>query len=464
MLLLKTGARKKSVLAKSHSVDDNLQINRRLMSNHTTTVKEELMSIDRQTFSLTRTDIAGHSIADLAKEFGTPTYVYDATVIRDRVKQLESFDVIRFAQKANSNIAVLNLIRQAGCFVDAVSSGEVHRAVTAGFQYGGDVPQIVYTADIFDRAALDLVIEKDLHVNVGSPDMIRQLGERAPGRKITIRINPGFGHGHSAKTNTGGESSKHGIWHEQLEECVELANKYDLSVDGLHMHIGSGTDFEHLSQVCEAMKQTALRVGKSIHTISAGGGLPTPYRDSDQGLDVERYFQLWDATRKELEAEFGHAISLEIEPGRFLVAESGFMITEIRAIKKMGSKLFYLVDAGFNNLARPILYGAYHPMSVSFSGAPTLETQSAVVGGPLCESGDIFTQEEGGFVASRELPVANVGDFLVIECAGAYGYVMSSNYNSKPFAAEVLVDGDRVDLIRRRQSNDDLIAGELIPN
>ena len=229
------------------------------------------------------------------------------------------------------------------------------------------------------------------------------------------------------------------------------------------MHIGSGTDFEHLSQVCEAMQKTAMRVGASIKTISAGGGLPTPYRETDVGLDVDRYFQLWDKTRKELEAEFGHPVSLEIEPGRFLVAESGFLVSEIRAIKKMGDNLFYLLDAGFNNLARPILYGAYHPMSVAFSGEATDQTQAVIVGGPLCESGDIFTQEEGGFVCSRELPVASVGDFLVIECAGAYGYVMSSNYNSKPFAAEVLMDGGDIHLIRSRQTPEDLIQGEVIP-
>ncbi len=335
--------------------------------------------------------------------------------------------------------------------------------MAAGFEYHGEPHPIVYTADIFDRAALDLVVEQNIPVNVGSPDMIEQLGRRAPGREITLRINPGFGHGHSAKTNTGGESSKHGIWHDQLEDCLELAAKFDLTVAGLHMHIGSGTDFEHLSQVCEAMKKMALRVGDSIKMVSAGGGLPTPYRDSDVGLDVDRYFHLWDATRKDLESEFGHAVSLEIEPGRFLVAECGYLVTEIRAVKRMGGNLFYLVDAGFNNLARPILYGAYHPMSISFSGESTEQTQAVIVGGPLCESGDIFTQEEGGFVCSRELPVARVGDFLVIERAGAYGYVMSSNYNSKPLAAEVLIDRNKVHLIRQRQSSEDLIAGESIP-
>jgi diaminopimelate decarboxylase len=417
----------------------------------------------QQQFSIVRSEICGHSVSDLAEKFGTPTYLYDAATIRERIQQLKQFDVIRYAQKANSNIAILDLMRKQGVLVDAVSSGEVHRAISAGFTYQGEPDPIVYTADIFDREALDLVIDKNIHVNVGSPDMIQQLGERVSGRGITLRINPGFGHGHSAKTNTGGESSKHGIWFEQVEECVELANKHELSVTGLHMHIGSGTDFEHLSQVCDSMSETAIRVGDSITTISAGGGLPTPYRDTDTGLDVDRYYQLWDQTRKNLESKFGHSISLEIEPGRFLVAESGFLITEIRAIKQMGGNLFYLLDAGFNNLARPILYGAYHPMSVAFAGEVNEQTQNVIVGGPLCESGDIFTQEEGGFVCSRELPVANVGDHLVIECAGAYGYVMSSNYNSKPMAAEVLLDEGNTHLIRKRQTPEDLVAGEVIP-
>jgi len=418
----------------------------------------------KQLFAPTRTEISGIAIADLASEFGTPTYLYDAQTIRDRIAQLQQFDVIRYAQKANSNIAILNLMRLEGVVVDAVSTGEVHRAKVAGYKLTKSHHPVVYTADIFDRTALDLVVEYNIPVNCGSPDMIRQLGAAAPGREITLRINPGFGHGHSAKTNTGGDTSKHGIWHEQLDQCLAIAKEHDLTVAGLHMHIGSGTDFEHLSQVCDAMQQTALKVGTSLKTISAGGGLPTPYKNEDVNIDIDRYFQLWDGVRKKLESEFGHKITLEIEPGRFLVAESGYLLTEIRAIKHMGEKLYYLVDAGFNNLARPILYGAYHPMSIAFTGEPSTEFQDAIVGGPLCESGDIFTQEEGGFVCSRELPVANVGDYLVIECAGAYGFVMGSNYNSKPYAAEVLIDNGEVHLIRRQQSNDDLISGEIIPS
>jgi diaminopimelate decarboxylase len=418
----------------------------------------------KQLFAPTRTEISGIAIADLAAKFGTPAYIYDAQTIRDRIAQLQQFDVIRYAQKANSNIAILNLMRTQGVVVDAVSTGEVHRAKAAGYDVSKSDHQVVYTADIFDRTALDLVVKENIPVNCGSPDMIRQLGVAAPGREITLRINPGFGHGHSAKTNTGGDTSKHGIWHEQLEECVAIAKEHDLTIAGLHMHIGSGTDFEHLSQVCDSMQQTALKVGATVKTISAGGGLPTPYKNEDVNIDVDRYFQLWDGVRKKLESEFGHEVSLEIEPGRFLVAESGYLLTEIRAIKHMGEKLYYLVDAGFNNLARPILYGAYHPMSIAFTGQSTTEVQNAIVGGPLCESGDIFTQEEGGFVCSRELPVASVGDFLVIECAGAYGFVMGSNYNSKPYAAEVLIDNGEVHLIRRQQTNEDLIAGESIPS
>lgn len=416
----------------------------------------------KQQFSTIRDEISGHSIASLVETYGSPTYVYDANLIQSRIEQLRCFDVIRYAQKANSNLAILDFMRRKGVLVDAVSSGEIHRAIAAGFEPVGDPPPIVFTADIFDRETLDLIIDQNIPVNIGSPDMLEQLGRRAPGRSITLRINPGFGHGHSAKTNTGGESSKHGIWHEQLEDCVALASKYDLSVTGLHMHIGSGTDFEHLSQVVDSMQTMVRRVGKTITTVSAGGGLPTPYRDTDIGLDVDRYFALWDKTRKELESELGHSISLEIEPGRFLVAESGYLLTEIRAIKRMGGNLFYLVDAGFNNLARPIIYGAYHPMSIAFSGSPSNETHDVVVGGPLCESGDIFTQQEGGFVCTRELPVASVGDFLVIECAGAYGFVMSSNYNSKTMASELMIIDDQVHEIRKRQTAHELFAGESI--
>ncbi len=339
------------------------------------------------------------------------------------------------------------------------------RAFKAGYTPQGDPPPVVFTADIFDRPSLQLCVEHQLHVNAGSPDMIQQLGQLAPDRDITLRINPGFGHGHSRKTNTGGSQSKHGIWHEQLRDCVTLAGRYGLSITGLHMHIGSGTNLEHLSQICSAMESAVAVVGHSVRMVSAGGGLPIPYRPEDVYVDLGAYFQLWDQTRQRLAQQAEHDVRLEIEPGRYLVAESGCLITEIRAVKRMGDNLFYLVDAGFNNLARPILYGAYHPMCVAAgeSRSEQRDLQPVVVGGPLCESGDIFTQEEGGYVCARAAP-AQVGDYLVIECAGAYGFVMSSNYNSKTLAAEVLIRNQQPHLIRARQSLEELLTGEVIPS
>jgi diaminopimelate decarboxylase len=416
-------------------------------------------------FPLTRIDIAGVPVRQFAEQFGTPTYIYDSARIRERIGDLRQFDVIRYAQKACSNLAILDLVRRAGVLVDTVSSGEIQRALAAGYQTQGEPPPIVYTADIFDRESLELVIEHGIAVNCGSPDMIDQLGERAPGRNITLRINPGFGHGHSQKTNTGGEQSKHGIWHEQLPECLRRADHHGLGITGLHMHIGSGTDLEHLKQVCNAMDRTAREVGRTLTTISCGGGLPVPYRADQAYVDLAAYFQLWDTVRKRLEDSFGHKISLEIEPGRFLVAESGYLLTEIRAVKQMGGNLYYLLDAGFNNLARPILYGAYHPMSIvpATGDGANRPLHDVVVGGPLCESGDIFTQQEGGYVCTRKLPSAQVGEHLVIEVAGAYGFVMSSNYNTKPLAAEVLIENGESYLVRARQTFADIIRGEVIP-
>ena len=416
-------------------------------------------------YSVIRQEIAGVAVRDLAEKYGTPTFVYDAGKIKQRIDDLKPFEVVRYAQKALSNLAVLDLCRRSGVLVDAVSVGEIRRALAAGYAAQGDPPPIVYTADVFDEEALQLVAELGLHVNCGSPDMIDQLGSRIPGRDITLRINPGFGHGHSQKTNTGGEQSKHGIWHEQIDDCLRRADQHGLSVTGLHMHIGSGSDMEHLAQVCGAMEQAAEQVGRTLKVISAGGGLPISYRTvQEKPVDVDGYFRLWNATREKLSQKFGHEVRMELEPGRYLVAESGFLVTQIRAIKRMGNNTFYLLDAGFNNLARPILYGAYHPMSiVPADGATNRPLKPVVVGGPLCESGDIFTQEEGGFVSARELPVAEVGEYLVIECAGAYGFVMGSNYNSKPLAAEVMIDGGKAQLVRARQTFEDLIRGEVIP-
>lgn len=407
--------------------------------------------------------VPDQTLAQLAQEHGTPLWVYDAATIRARIAQLAQFDTVRFAQKANSNIHLLTLMREAGVHVDAVSLGEIERALQAGFtpaQTNG-AAGLVFTCDLFDRATLARVVDAKIEVNCGSVDMLRQLGPVSPGHRVWLRVNPGFGHGHSNKTNTGGENSKHGIWHEELPEALAVIRAHGLHLVGLHMHIGSGVDYSHLETVCGTMVDLVKNMGHDIEAISTGGGLSVPYREAEQPVDTDHYFQLWDAARKQIEAHLGHPVHLEIEPGRFLVADAGLLVAEVRATKQMGGNHFTLLDTGFSELMRPAMYGSYHAMTViAHDGRNFDEQRATVVGGPLCESGDVFTQRDGGVVETRLLPAAQVGDYVVFEGAGAYGASMSSNYNSRPHAAEYLVDAEQSRLIRRRQTVAELIALE----
>lgn len=405
----------------------------------------------------------------LARQHGTPLWVYNAATIRERIAELRAFDTIRFAQKANSNIHLLRLMREQGVVVDAVSRGEIERALAAGYTAAPDAhgaSGIVFTADLFDHATLATVVQHRVPVNAGSIDMLHQLGAVSPGHPVWLRINPGFGHGHSNKTNTGGEHSKHGIWHAELDAALAAVKQHGLQLVGLHMHIGSGVDYAHLQEVCQAMVQLVKRATESggidMQAISAGGGLSIPYREGEPRIDIAHYFNLWDGARREIAAHLGHAVHLELEPGRFLVAEAGVLLAEVRATKPMGANHFTLLDAGFSDLMRPSMYGAFHGMSLIPADATTRATVDTVVAGPLCESGDVFTQAEGGVVLTRALPQAQVGDLLVLHDAGAYGASMSSNYNSRPLAAEVLVDGDAHRVIRRRQTVEELLALEQV--
>ena len=431
------------------------------------------------------------TLRHLAQQHGTPLWIYDAGTIRQRIAELQAFDTLRYAQKANANVHLLRLMRAQGVVVDAVSRGEIERALCAGYTAAPSSaptptplptpsptadtqasPGIVFTADLFDRATLATVVQHAIPVNAGSIDMLGQLGAVSPGHPVWLRINPGFGHGHSNKTNTGGEHSKHGIWHTDLPAALARVRQHGLQLVGLHMHIGSGVDYAHLAQVCQAMVRLVKDSGADVQAISAGGGLSVPYRDDEPRIDTRHYFSLWDGARRQIAAHLGHPVHLELEPGRYLVAESGVLLAEVRATKQMGRKHFVLVDAGFSDLMRPAMYGSHHRISLvardvapsgASSGAPSgapPPTRPTVVAGPLCESGDVFTQGEGGVVLDCPLPDAQVGDLLVLHDAGAYGASMSSNYNTRPLIAEVLVDGDVQRLIRRRQTVAELLALE----
>lgn len=411
----------------------------------------------------TTTALNAANLLTLPARFGCPVWAYDAQIIRERIAQLRHFDVIRFAQKACSNIHILRLMREQGVRVDSVSLGEIERALHAGYQPGGE--EIVFTADVLDQATLARVCELNVPVNAGSIDMLEQLGQHGDGHPVWLRINPGFGHGHSQKTNTGGENSKHGIWYADLPRAVEVIQRHGLQLLGVHMHIGSGVDYQHLERVCDAMVQQVMALGMDIQAISAGGGLSIPYQAGEEAIDTEHYFGLWNGARERIAAHLGHPVKLEIEPGRFLMAEAGVLVAEVRAVKDMGSRHFVLVDAGFNDLMRPAMYGSYHHISLlpadgrATDGQPLRDT---VIAGPLCESGDVFTQQAGGGVETRALPPVRVGDYLVFHDTGAYGSSMSSNYNSRPLLPEVLFDQGEARLIRRRQTIEELIALEQV--
>ncbi len=352
-------------------------------------------------------------------------------------------------------------MRQAGVKVDSVSLGEIERALAAGFEPGGE--DIVFTADLLDLPTLQRVAELQVPVNAGSVDMLHQLGARSPGHNVWLRINPGFGHGHSQKTNTGGENSKHGIWYGDLPLALAAIQQHGLQLVGLHMHIGSGVDYAHLQQVCDAMVDQVIAFGQDLSAISAGGGLSVPYHFGEEAIDTDHYFGLWSRARDRIADHLGHPVKLEIEPGRFLVAESGVLVSQVRAVKAMGSRHFVLVDAGFSDLMRPAMYGSYHHISVlpADGSTPEAVTQESVVAGPLCESGDVFTQQEGGKVETRALPAVQPGDYLVFHDTGAYGASMSSNYNSRPLIPEVLFENGSVREIRRAQTIQELLALEL---
>ncbi|HCM9127102.1 TPA: diaminopimelate decarboxylase [Enterobacter asburiae] len=413
----------------------------------------------------TDTDLNANNLLRLPAEFGCPVWVYDAQIVREKIAALHQFDVVRFAQKACSNIHILRLMREQGVKVDSVSLGEIERALAAGYDPKADSDAIVFTADVIDDATLARVHELQIPVNAGSVDMLEQLGQVSPGHRVWLRVNPGFGHGHSQKTNTGGENSKHGIWYADMPAALEVLQRYGLKLVGIHMHIGSGVDYGHLEQVCGAMVRQVVDFGQDLEAISAGGGLSIPYREGEEAIDTDHYYGLWSAARDQIAAHLGHSVKLEIEPGRFLVAEAGVLVSQVRSVKEMGSRHFVLIDAGFNDMMRPSMYGSYHHITAlaadgrDLTQAPRIET---VVAGPLCESGDVFTQQEGGKVETRALPEVKPGDYLVLHDTGAYGASMSSNYNSRPLLPEVLFDNGKARLIRRRQTIQELLALELI--
>jgi diaminopimelate decarboxylase len=417
-------------------------------------------------------------LRSLAAQVGTPFWLYDGRIIQQRIDEVLFMTKTpgiqaRFAMKACPATKVLQRMKAANIWIDAVSGNEALRALRAGFAAGHQPAEICFTADVFRDNALSVVLEHRLLPNIGSPGMVRELAQAGYRGPISIRINPGFGHGHVNACDTGGPSSKHGVWYQDLATVKSAADQAGLPVTMLHAHIGSGPQYqelqENLTRLALEFKQL-LPGFPDLTAISLGGGIPHNYRDHGAQVPIEPLHELFTTCHERLAVAARREIQLEIEPGRYYVAPGCSLITRVTDLKNTRTNekgrgvTFAMVDAGFVDLVRPAMYGSYHHIEVvgRENDDPNAPRQDVVVAGPLCESGDVFTRDDQELLQPRSLPKIEAGDLLAIRDAGAYGYAMSSNYNSIGRAPQLWIEPDRsVVQISRRETVDDLLKAEM---
>ncbi len=412
------------------------------------------------------------SLGRLAAAIGTPFYLYDAALVRERIAALLALAPggavqARYAMKACSAHLVLREVRRAGLWIDAVSGNEALRARRAGFPMGVEPPVVMLSADVFRDNSLEVVREHGVLPNVGSPGQLRELADAGYRGPVGLRVNPGFGHGHVQECDTGGPSSKHGVWIDDAPELAEAARRAGLEVVLLHAHVGSGPQIHELEANLARLVEVfagLLAHFPACRAVNLGGGIPHPYRDGAVAPDLGGLGRTLSAARTRFAEAAGREVRVEIEPGRFLVAPAGTLVARVADVKhtrsneKGAGQRFVMVDAGFCDLVRPAMYGAYHRIEV-VAERPG-EVAPCAVAGPLCESGDVFTRDAAEMIQPRELPVPAPGDFLLLRDAGAYGASMSSNYNSIGRVPQVWWDGGRAVLMSRRERLEDIVATE----
>lgn len=414
-----------------------------------------------------------YQLARLADQIGTPFFLYDGGILRMRLRALRALTdaphlQARYAMKANSSWKVLECVREAGFWIDAVSGNEVLRARRAGFAMGTEPPVVMLTADVFRDNALTALLENRVLPNIGSPGMVAELegaGYRGP---IAVRVNPGFGHGHVQSCDTGGPSSKHGIWSDDLADVARKAEAARLPIVALHAHVGTGPgvrEFDtNMRRLVDAFGEIAPRF-PDLQAVNLGGGLPHPYRPEAPAYDLDWYRPVLVEATKRLAAATGRPIRVEIEPGRYGVAGMAILVARVKDLKRTRANErgpgheFVMVDAGFADLVRPAMYGSYHHISIVGAGADR-PPEPFIVAGPLCESGDVFTRDDHELLVSRAFGRPDPGDLLVLHDAGAYGAAMSSNYVSLGRAPHLFWEEGRTTLISRRETLEDIVRSE----
>ncbi len=411
-------------------------------------------------------------IESIRERFGTPVYVYDQRTLEAAADQVLAFPapcrlVGRFAMKALPTAAVLRIFDAKGLHIDASSGFEAERALRAGIA----PEKIQITAQEMPKDLKGLV-QRGVLFNACSLHQLRRFGELFPGGEVSVRINPGLGSGHNNRTNVGGPSSSFGIWHEKLPEVQALAREFDLTISGLHTHIGSGGDPE-VWQRCAALTLAIAKQLPDLTRLSLGGGFKVARMPDEKAADLQAIGRaLSPSIAQFLKARGREDFQLEIEPGTFLVALAGAIVCEIVDLVDTGvdsegrGHRFLKIDSGMTELLRPALYGAQHPITVVPHGrSASGEADDYLVVGHCCESGDILTPAPGDpeGLAPRRLARAEIGDTVVIDGSGAYASGMAaSNYNAFPKAAEVLIERDGTTrLIRARQSLAQSLENEL---
>lgn len=398
----------------------------------------------------------------LADTYGTPLYVYNERILRTRCRELKNLVtypnfVVDYSAKANSSLALLQIVKSEGLEADAMSPGEIYVEKLAGF----DATEILYICNNVSDDELQYAISEGVTVSVDSLSQLERFGRLAPGSKVAIRFNPGVGAGHHEKVITAGKKTKFGIDPSLIPEVKAVLEQYKLTLIGINQHIGSL--FMKSDAFVQSMEPlfAIARQFPGLEFIDMGGGFGVPYHkeDDETRLDLTALGQSMDKAFNDFAAEYGRQVKFRIEPGRYISAECGVLLGQVHCVKYNHTQKYIGCDVGFNVLSRPILYDSYHGIEIyrredsdadSKKAQGNTASEHVIVVGNICESGDILAKD-------RLLPEIQEEDVLGILDAGAYGYVMSSNYNNRVRPAEVLIreSGEAV-LIRQRETLEDI--------
>ncbi len=388
------------------------------------------------------------NLISIAERFGTPIYVYNLDKIEENFKKLTNSipyenKKILFAMKSNFNEEILKLIKRLGGGIDTISIGEIKYAIQIGFKK----EDILFTGIGISNEEIEFCAKNNIIPNVGSIDLLTRIGVKFPGSKVSIRINPDYGAGHHDHVITGGPQSKFGIYESYLEEVKNISKKFNLTISGIHFHIGSGIlDYK---LYIEAIKKAIdiSTIFEDVEFIDIGGGIGIPYKENQNEFDLKAFGEEISKLMENFSIKEKRNVKLLLEPGRYLVAESGVLIAKVVEIKNTPIYKFVIINTGFNHLVRPVMYGSYHEI-INISKMNTEETEDQVIAGNVCESGDIFTRDENGIVP-RKLPKADYGDIIGIFDTGAYGFVMASHYNLRKLPLEIVVKNGKIKKTKR---------------